>query len=124
MAEKSDRKRNMGIALNWQKEIEVIAGPKTPSDTWESWLARAARRSGASFRQIKALYYGETNDPRYQVAAGVITAAHKARQEARDMASQFESLAGAMNASDSDFYSEDVLALLHAARALRGVDRT
>lgn len=113
----------MGIALNWQKEIEVIAGPKTPSDTWESWLARVARRSGASFRQIKALYYGETDDPRFKVAHGVLGAAHKARQEAAELASRFEGLAGAMNAADTDFYSDDVLALLDAARTLRGVDR-
>lgn len=117
MPEKLDGKMN----IDWTLEIETIAGPY--SGNRKSWLARAARKSGATFRQIKALYYRETIDPRTTVAHGVLSAAEKARREAREMARQFESLAGAMNASDPDFYCEDVLTLLDAARKIRGVDR-
>ncbi len=118
MSEKLDGKMS---TINWMFEIEAIAGPY--GGNRKGWLSRAARKSGATFRQIKALYYGECRNPKTSVAIGVLSAAEKARKEASDQASRFESLAGAMNASDPDFYSEDVLALIHAARSLRGLDR-
>lgn len=119
MSEKLDRKMS---TIDWAAQVEMIAGPY--GGNRKSWLARAARRSGATFRQIKALYYGECKDPRASVAIGVLSAADKARAEASALASRFESLAGAMNASDPDFYCEDVLALVNAARAVRGLDRS
>lgn len=117
MSEKLDRMSS----IDWTAQIEFIAGPY--GGNRKSWLSRAARRSGATVRQIKALYYGECRDPKVSVALGVLSAAEKARAEASELASRFESLAGAMNASDPDFYCEDVLALINAARAVRGLDR-
>ena len=114
----------MNRTVDWQTEISAIAGPYRPSDTRESWLARAARKSTATFWHIKALYYNELTDPKYSVAYKVLSAAEKARAEASELASRFESLAGAMNGADKNFHSEDVLMLIHAARQLRGVDRT
>lgn len=114
----------MQRTLDWQQYISEVAGPMKNSDTRESWLARAARRSRISYRQIKALYYGQTKDPRTSIAIGVLSAADKARAEASALASQFENLAGSLNAKDEDFYSPDVLALIDAARRLRGTDRT
>lgn len=122
--EKSDRNGVVYRTLNWQQIVTEVAGPMQANDTRESWLARAARRSRISYRQIKALYYGQTKDPRTSVALGVLSAADKARAEASALASQFESLAGSLNAKDEDFYSPDVLALIDAARRLRGMDRT
>ena len=122
--EKSDRKSVVYRTLNWQPIIGQVAGPMQSGDTRESWLARAARKSRVSYRQIKALYYGQTKDPRTSVALSVLSAADKARNEASELASRFESLAGAMNATDPDFYSEDVLTLINAARQMRGENRT
>src|SRR4051812_40038580 len=99
MVEKSDRNRVVQRTLDWQTYIGQVAGPMQSSDTRESWLARAARKSRVSYRQIKALWYGQTTDPRTSTALGVLTAAEKARKEASEQASRFESLAGAMNAS-------------------------
>lgn len=113
----------MGRVTSWADEIEVIAGPKLASDTRESWLARAARRAGITFRQCRALYYGETVDPKMSVAIGVVTAAQAARREAAAQASRFEKVAGALHASDPDFHSSDIVALIDAARRLRGEDR-
>lgn len=123
MSEKSDRISVMQRTLDWQAFIGQVAGPMQVGDTRESWLARAARKSRVSYRQIKALWYGQTTDPRTSTALSVLTAAERARREANAQATRFESLAGAMNASDPDFYSADVLALIYAARALRGLDR-
>ena len=118
MPEKLGGKMN---AINWHRQVELIAGPYEGNR--KSWLSRAARKSGATYRQVKSLYYGECTDPKTSVALGVLSAAEKARNEASELASRFDSLAGAMNASDSDFYGEDVVALIHAARRLRGLDR-
>lgn len=123
MSKKLDRNGVVYRTLNWQEIVGEVAGPMMPSDTRESWLARAARRSRLSYRQIKALYYGTCKDPKTSVALGVLTAADKARKEASELASRFESLAGAMNNADQDFYSSDVLALIDAARRLRRLDR-
>jgi hypothetical protein len=123
VSESQNGKRKMLRVLSWQDEIQVIAGPKLSGDTKESWLARAARKAGITFRQCKALYYNETKDPKASVASSVLLASRQAREEAKSLASQFETLAGAMNAADEDFYSPDVLALIDAARVLRGLDR-
>lgn len=123
MSECSDGKRKMSRAVVWAAEIRVIAGPVMPGDTRESWLARAARKAGITYRQCKALFYSETVDPKHSVASGVLEAAAKAREEARALAAQFETIAGSLNAKDPDFHSEDVLALIDTARTLRGLDR-
>jgi hypothetical protein len=126
MSEKSYRDRSMPRSIDWQCEIGVIAGPYDGNR--KGWLARAARKSGATYRQIKALWYGESVNPKVSVAIDVLKAAQEAREEARRLATQFESLAGAMNAgamnaSDPDFYCEDVHTLIDAARKIRGLDR-
>jgi len=114
--------KSYGI-LDWSTFVAEIAGPMQNGDTRESWLARAARRSRLSYRQIRALYYGEIKDPKTSIALGILSAAEKARAEASELASRFEATAGALNAKDSEFYSHDVLALISAARRLRGLDR-
>lgn len=48
--------------------VASVAGPRSWSDTRESWLARAARRAGISYRQAKALWYGEITDPFHRSA--------------------------------------------------------
>lgn len=50
-------------------------------------------------------------------------AAAKARSEAQALAAKYEAIAGALNAKDPDFYSDDITAVIDAARALRGVGR-
>lgn len=123
MSEKSNGVRKMDRVAYWATEIELIAGPRLANDTRESWLARAARRAGITFRQCKALYYGEMIDPKVSVAIGVVAAAQAARREASALASRFENAAGGLNAIDKDFHGADIAALIYAARRLRGDDR-
>ena len=117
MLEKSDGSRM--TTLVWRDEIATIAGVYKPTDTRESWLARAARKAKISFRQAKSLWYGECVDPKYSVAENVRRAAEQARKEARALASRFETVAGNLNAVDSEFHAADISALIDAARALR-----
>lgn len=118
MSESSDEKR-MSDGFTWRDDLAVLAGPFMPSDTRESWLARAARKAKITFRQAKALWYGECVDPKYSVATNVRSAAIQARKEAGQLAAHFESIASGLHAKDEDFYSADVTALIDAARALR-----
>lgn len=127
MSENSNGKRKMSTAVNWSQMIGAIAGPMQPGDTRESWIARAARKAGITYRQAKSLCYGETTDPKFSVAKSVLSAAEQAREEQRRrenimLASRFETLAGGLNARDEDFNREDISSLLHAADLLRKMD--
>lgn len=120
-------KKLMGYVIDWKNEIGAIAGPFSPNDTKESWLDRAARKAHVSLRHIKSIYYGHVTDPKHSVASNILTAAEQARVaaaklDALTLASRFETIAGGLNAQDSDFHCEDVAALINAARLLRGLD--
>lgn len=112
------------LALEMRRSIAALAGARSFTETRERWLERAARRAGISFRTAKALFYQEQRDPRASVVERVRDAAQRlAKQEAADLASRFETIAAALDARDQDFHSDDVAALVGAARALRGLDR-
>lgn len=102
--------------------VEAVAGPRTTNDSRESWLRRAARLAGCSYRQAKALFYSEIDDPYHPTITKFKKAA--GRHEARILAEYYERIAVALDHRDADFHSSDVVALLHAARALRNLDRT
>lgn len=114
-------------AVDWSAEIETIAGPY--SGNRKSWLAKAARKADTSFRQIKALYYRETIDPRSSVADRIKAAATEARmKEARRDALQVADLlnrhAQALASVDADFHRNDIDALVTTARILGGGNST
>lgn len=104
--------------------IESIAGPYRGNR--KSWLSNVSKACGVSYRTVKSLWYREIDDEDHLAAKAIKQQAIrlKAREEARDLATQFESIAGGLNASDPDFYSEDIAALVHASRILRNLDRT
>lgn len=101
--------------------VEAVAGPRQWSDTRESWLSRAARRSGLSFRTVKAVWYGEIKDEGHN---SIRLLRHAALERAEVLASRFETIARGMESADPDMFRDDVLALVNVARALRGVGRT
>lgn len=110
-----------------RKEIAIVAGPRGWGDTRESWLARVPRKvPTVSFRTVKALFYGEIDDPCHWAARDIRRAADliEARREAAAIADQFETRIGGLNAIDPDFHSPEIAALLRALRQLRGEDRT
>ncbi len=55
--------------------MTCLAGPRLWSDTRESWIGRAARRAGISYRTAKALLYREIKDPKWSVVQAVTQAA-------------------------------------------------
>lgn len=121
--EKSSEARMSQLALEMRQAIAAVAGPRGWQETREYWLARAARRIGITYRQTKSLFYQECRDPRASVVQRVRDAALRhAKREASELADRFDNIAGAMHASDPDFYRQDVDALVSAARALRRLD--
>ncbi len=125
--EKSDRNGVVYRTLNWAEEIGVVAGPLQPNDTRESWLARAARKAGLSYRQCKSLFYGQTKDPRHSVASKLLSAADRARieearRDAAKLAGVYQSAAHALGNIDENFHRGNIDALVNAARILGSLD--
>ena len=115
--------------------ISVVAGPRQWGDTRESWLAsvpRAVKRELGTaketvpYRMVKALWYGEINNPDHHAARDVRRAAEivKARNDAQTLAAKYQSLVGAMNANNPGIYGEEIARLERVARLLCGGGRS
>jgi hypothetical protein len=111
--------RQMEKSSAMRELVAAVAGPREFSDTRESWLNRAARRAGISFRAAKAVFYAEITDPRHP---SIQLLQHAANKRAGTLANSFETIARGMESADPNLYREDILALIHTARALRGLD--
>jgi hypothetical protein len=99
--------------------VEAVAGPRMVNDTRETWLRRAARMAGTTYRQAKALFYSEISDPYHPTVTKFKEAAGK--HEAIQMAEQFERIAMALHHRDPDFYQHDRAAMLAQAESLRNL---
>lgn len=118
-------KRSEMSSIDWQNEIADIAGPFDGNR--KGWLSRAARRADTTYRQVKALYYGETTNPRHSVASNILSAAEnariqEARRDAKETAELFCRHAAALAAIDEDFHRSEIDALLSFARRIGGRD--
>ncbi|MCK1274139.1 hypothetical protein IVB46_02645 [Bradyrhizobium sp. 61] len=118
---------DMEQAINWPDEIGIIAGPF--GGNRKSWLARAARHAGVTYRQIKALYYGEHDDPRHSVGMKLLAAAQEARIQrakcdALNVAEFFSRHAQALASVNPDLDRKRIDEFVSAARAIGGGDRT
>lgn len=131
MVSDQDRKVTSQV-IDWKTEIGDIAGPFLPSDTKESWLARAHSvlrkfNSKISFRHVRSIYYGHVKDPKFSVASTILTAADQARlQEARrnvEMVTKFvRQHAQGLQSINSDLYREQIDELVREAGRLGARD--
>jgi len=105
--------------------FNLIAGPYDGNR--KGWLSRAAARAHVSYRQIRALWYGETSDPKFSVANSVLGAGAKARLEmervryasaAEYLRSHSERLANV----DPEFHREEIERSRRAADFISRVD--
>lgn len=104
--------------------VYAVGGEVRSGENRKGWLARVARAAGISPRSASAAYYNELRGDVHRAGVEAKLKAAAGKQEANSLATQFESLANAMVLGDQDFHSTDIAALLDAARALRGLDRT
>lgn len=116
-----DKRSKMEHAIDWRGEISTIAGPFEGNR--KGWLARAARRAGVKYRQVRSLYYGESTNPRHDTAQSIIEAAtearlNEARRDAAKLAHVYHRYAEALAASGTDRDRAEIDALLTAARIL------
>lgn len=123
----SEKKVEMNSAVNWHDEISTIAG--SFDGNRKGWLSRAARKADTTYRQVKALYYGESKNPRHSVATKILSAAvqarlEEARRDAARLADIYQTTAQTLVNIDPDFHRGDIDALVSAARILGTLDRT
>lgn len=104
------------------RELVFAVAGWLPDRNRKKLFAKAARNAGVSYRSAKSVFYGEITDPDHKTVRRMKLAA--GRHEAQSLADRFQHLAGALNQRDADFHSEDIAALLHAAGALRDLDRS
>lgn len=105
----------MASAAHWRASIEALAGDPQWSDTRESMIARAARKAGVSYRSARALYYGETKDPRYSVGS-------KIDRMAQHQADRFDAIASSLEATDPEFHRATIDRYRALALRIRGTD--
>jgi hypothetical protein len=104
---------------NVRELVEAVAGPRMVNDTRETWLRRAARLAGTTYRQAKALFYSEITDPYHPTITKFKEAAGK--HEAIDLAERYERIAMALVQRDESFHQHDAAALFAQADALRNL---
>ena len=78
-----------------------------------------------TYRTVKALWYGEIRDAEHHAARDLRRAAEivKARKDALRLAEKYQTATGAMNATDPNFFSEEIARLERVARMLCALDR-
>ena len=100
--------------------IVAAAGPRLDTDTRETWLRRAADLVGVSFRQARAVYYGEISGPNCEAVRKFEEAAERrAREGAADLADQFECLVAQLIQGAAFLDRGEVDALYRVADKLR-----
>ena len=117
MSEKFSRSRKV------RELVEAVAGPRMVNDTRETWLRRAARMAGTTYRQAKALFYSEITDPHHPTVTKFKEAA-SINNELRELVEHYECMAMALHHRDADFHQHDVAAALAHADALRNLVST
>ena len=109
--------------MSARQSIAIVAGPFEGNR--KGWLARVPRKvSTVTFRTVKALWYGEIDDPGHWAARDIKRAASviEARKEAAALADQYQNIIGGLRASDEDFYRAEITRLERIARILGGQD--
>lgn len=104
-----------GRVQSMRELVALVAGPRSWTDTRESWIARAARRAGISYRQAKSLFYGEITDRNHK-------SARLMRDAAAELVGHYETLSTALENVDPDFHRHDIDSLRFLANALRNLD--
>jgi hypothetical protein len=105
--------------------IELAGRPPMHGEL-ERWLLDVSKTAGLSFRTTRSIWNNEIKKPDHLAVKELkrMAAIESSRREAALLAQRFETIARGLHAKDADFHSEDVSALLHAARIVRGLDRT
>jgi len=105
-----------------REEIAFLAGDRDWGVTRESWLARVPEKvQTVTFRTVKALWYGEIDDPDHWAARDIRRAVHllKAQREAQEYAGQLETIIRGLHAADPSANQQTIAALVGALGKIR-----
>ena len=108
-----------------RKQIAILAGPRGWDDTRESWLNKVCKAvPTVSYRTVKALYYGEIQDPDHWAIRDLhrAVAVIQAQQHAKAVAGELEAILLGRDAASPALDRQSTAALVNALRALRGQD--
>jgi hypothetical protein len=108
-----------------RNEIAILAGPRGWGDTRESWLNRVcAAVPTVSYRTVKAIWYGEIEDPDHWAIRDIrrAVAVIESQQHAKTVAGELESILSGRDGANPALDRQSTAALISALRALRGQD--
>jgi hypothetical protein len=108
-----------------RKEIAILAGPRGWDDTRASWLNRVCDRvPTVTFRTVKAIWYGEIQDPDHWAIRDLrrAVAVIQAQQHAASVAGELEAILSGSVAANPASDRASTAVLISALRALRGQD--
>lgn len=94
--------------------VRRIAEPRRVGDSIKIAIGRAADKLGWGYSRTRDVWYGRAR----RIDATEMDAL---RKEAANQASRYEAIARAMESTDSCFYEYEIIALVGAARRLRGL---
>jgi hypothetical protein len=114
-----------------RQAIITLAGSREWFATRQSWLAKAARSAGISYRSAKSLFYCEAEDPRASIVESVraaialrdADAKAKAIDEFAKLSTRLARLEAAMAISDADFFGPQIDGVRAATNGIGGKDR-
>ena len=116
-------RRVSDVSIEMRSHIIGLAGPRHWHDTRESWLAKAARKAGISYRCARSLFYCEQIDPRFSIVERVRAASSReqkaetnARAELAAIRDQLTAVARHMAVVDPEYFGESIALLEQAAR--------
>lgn len=120
------------LSIEMRQAIIRLGGPRDWYATRESWLAKAARNAGITYRTAKSLFYCEAEDPRASVVERIRTAIAarctqdevKARDEFSELSARLARLEAAMAISDQEFFGPAIDGLRNSIPSTRGDHRT
>lgn len=99
--------------------VVEVAGPRLESENRERWLERAAGIVGVSYRAAKAVYYDELDPNCSVVKKFKAAAAERDREQAGNIAHQFEELVAKFERHAPVLARSEIDAVLRVAGRLR-----
>jgi homogentisate 1,2-dioxygenase len=112
--------------MSARQSIAIVAGPFEGNR--KSWLARVPRKvSTVTFRTVKALWYGEIENPDHWAARDIRRAAEiiEMRKTTSNFADQLKNLIGEDRADNNkNFSSAEIDLIRRFARSISGEDST
>ena len=117
---------------NWAKakmsmrEAMIVLAGKPCHGEQPRWFAQIAAAANISTRAARSLWRGEIQDHNHRAAVAVRRALElkQARDDAKALVAQYQSIIGGLRVQDEDFFGPTIDRLERLVRDLSNLDRT